>query len=253
METIAESNGEIVDAGVLAQTPRAVDVTPIAALPAQMADIARRLRSESKDTETILRAISISAVESIPGAEYASITLVTGDATVESPVLIGDLARESDRLQAELREGPCIRSALDSDTVWISDMRSEDRWPSFSRAAADLGIRSMLCFCLYVEGDNFGALNLHSTQVDAYDDDSRSIGSLFAAHAAIAFSAVREKEQIRAALTNRDIIGQAKGMLMERYTLSSDEAFRLLARLSQDSNTKLADVALQVVDAGPGE
>ncbi len=253
MEATAASNGEIIDSGVLSRTPRAVDVTPIAALPAQMADIARRLRSESKDTDTILRAISTASVESIPGAEYASITLVTGAATVESPVLIGDLARQSDRLQAELREGPCIRSALHSDTVWIRDMRVEDRWPTFAAAAADLGIRSMLCFCLYVEGDNFGALNLHSTQVDAFDDDSRSIGSLFAAHAAIAFSAVREKEQIRAALTNRDIIGQAKGMLMERYMLSSDEAFRLLARLSQDSNTKLADVALQVVDAGPGE
>lgn len=253
MQSLADMNGETNDNGVLSRPAPTTSMSPVAALPAQMADVARRLRSESKDTETILRAISASAVESIPGAEYASITLVTGKAAVESPVLIGDLARESDRLQAELREGPCIRSALHSDTVWIRDMTDEPRWPAFSAAAAELGIRSMLCFTLYVEGDNFGALNLHSTRVDAFDDDSRSIGALFAAHAAIAFSSVREKEQIRAALTNRDIIGQAKGMLMERYTLNSDEAFRLLARLSQDSNTKLADVALQVVDAGPGE
>ncbi|WP_299570550.1 GAF and ANTAR domain-containing protein [uncultured Williamsia sp.] len=218
-----------------------------------MADLARRLRSESRDTETILRAICAAAVESIPSAEYASITLVENRSTITSPVLIGNLAADSDRLQAELHEGPCVTSALQSDTVVIDDMRSDDRWPRFSAAAADLGIRSMLCFCLYVEGDSFGALNLHSTRVNAFDDESRSIGSLFAAHAAIAFSSVREKEQIRSALTNRDVIGQAKGMLMERYSLSADDAFQLLARLSQDSNTKLADVALQVVEAGPGQ
>ncbi|MBT0567510.1 GAF and ANTAR domain-containing protein [Williamsia sp. CHRR-6] len=219
-----------------------------------MAEIARRLRSESKDTDSVLRAISRAAVDAIPGAEFASITLVTKQAQVESPILIGDLARESDRLQAELREGPCIRAAIDSDTICIDDVSVPDpRWPRYSAEATKLGIGSILCFCLWVEGDNFGALNLISTKTDAFDDDSRSIGSLFAAHAAIAFSAVRETEQIRAALTNRDIIGQAKGMLMERYSLSADEAFRLLARLSQDTNTKLVDVALQVVEAGPGE
>ncbi|MEH3154949.1 MAG: GAF and ANTAR domain-containing protein [Gordonia paraffinivorans] len=218
-----------------------------------MADLARRLRSESRDTESILRAISAAAVESIPNAEYASITLVEDKTTISSPVLIGDLAAEADRLQAELREGPCVTSALQADTEIIADTLTDDRWPRFSRAAAEHGIRSMLCFCLYVDGNNFGALNLHSTQPDAFDDESRSIGSLFAAHAAIAFSSVREKEQIRSALTNRDIIGQAKGMLMERYSLNADDAFQLLARLSQDSNTKLADVAVQVVEAGPGE
>ncbi|MGZ8177469.1 GAF and ANTAR domain-containing protein [Williamsia sp. SKLECPSW1] len=217
-----------------------------------MADVARRLRSESRDTDTILRAICVAAVDSIPNAEYASITLVENKSTITSPVLVGDLAAESDRLQAELKQGPCVTSALQADTVVIDDMRVDDRWPQFSAAAADLGIRSMLCFCLYVEGDSFGALNLHSRQTDAFDAESQSIGSLFAAHAAIAFSSVREKEQIRSALTNRDIIGQAKGMLMERYSLSADDAFQLLARLSQDSNTKLADVALQLVEAGPG-
>jgi GAF domain-containing protein len=226
--------------------------TPLSNLSAQMAELARKLRSESRDTDTVLRAISAAAVESIPNAEYASITLVENKSTITSPVLIGDPAAEADRLQAELKEGPCLASALSNDTELIDDTLSDDRWPRFSAAVAAIGIRSMICFCLYVEGDNFGALNLHSTQPHAFDDESLSIGSLFAAHAAIAFSSVREKEQIRSALTNRDVIGQAKGMLMERYSLSADDAFQLLARLSQDSNTKLAEVAVQVVEAGPG-
>lgn len=221
------------------------------ALSEQMADVARMLRSESKDTDTVLKAISKSAVESVPGAEYASVTLVTGNNKVETPVMIGDLAGKCDELQQELGEGPCIRSALSEQTTRIDDLASDTRWPRFAAGATELGIKSMICFCLYIEDDTFGALNLHSSTMDAFDDESLSIGSLFAAHAAIAFSAVREKDQIRAALTNRDIIGQAKGMIMERFGLDPDEAFRLLARLSQDSNVKLAEIALQVVSAGP--
>lgn len=251
MTAQSDSTGEVSHSDLLDH--RSPDPTSRPALPMQMADVARRLRSESRDTNTILRAICLAAVDSIPNAEYASITLVEGTSSITSPVLIGDLAADSDRLQAELQEGPCVTSALQADTIVIDDMRAEHRWPRFSAAAAELGIRSMLCFCLYVEGDNFGALNLHSTAENAFDVESQSIGSLFAAHAAIAFSSVREKEQIRSALTNRDIIGQAKGMLMERYSLSADDAFQLLARLSQDSNTKLADVAAQVVEAGPGQ
>ena len=75
---------------------------------------------------------------------------------------------------------------------------------------------------------------------------------MFAAHAATAFGAVREKEQLRAALTSRDLIGQAKGMLMERYQIDATAAFSLLARLSQDSNTKLVEIAAQIIEAGPG-
>lgn len=224
---------------------------PSTALSAQMADVARLLRSESKDTESVLHAISKSAVESVPGAEYASVTLVTGKGRVQTPVMIGDLAGKSDELQQELGEGPCIRSALSEETVRIDDMATDTRWPAFAAGANQLGIKSMICFCLYIENENFGALNLHSSTPNSFDDESVSIGSLFAAHAAIAFSAVRERDQIRAALTNRDIIGQAKGMIMERYGLDPDESFRLLARLSQDANVKLAEIALQVVTAGP--
>ena len=110
-----------------------------------------------------------------------------------------------------------------------------------------MGVRSMICFQLYVEGFNFGSLNLHSTRVRAFGEDAESIGSLFAAHAAIAFSSAREEQQIRAALTTRDVIGQAKGMLMERYKLGAQGAFAMLATLSQESNVKLADIAHQVV------
>lgn len=216
----------------------------------QIARLVREVRAESNDSEAALRAITKAAVTSVPGAEYASITMVT-DGEIETPVMVGDIAGASDELQQRYGEGPCIRAAVDDATIWISDMRNETRWPKFSVAAAELGISSMICFCLYIEGSDFGALNLHSTRIDAFDDEARMLGQLFAAHAATVYSAVREKEQLRIALGSRDIIGQAKGMIMERYRLDADAAFRLLARLSQDANTKLVDVAAQIVIAGP--
>lgn len=217
----------------------------------EVAQTVRQLQAESIDTDTVLRGITKAAVETVDGAEYASVTLVTCG-RIETPVMVGDLAGQSDELQAQLGEGPCVRSAVDDVTVWVDDMRTETRWPAFAPAAADLGILSMVCFCLYIDGNDFGALNLHSPQPHAFDEDGRAVGRLFAAHAATAFSAVREKEQLRTALGSRDLIGQAKGMLMERYRLDADAAFSLLARLSQDTNTKLVDVARQVIDAGPG-
>ncbi|WAC57803.1 GAF and ANTAR domain-containing protein [Gordonia sp. SL306] len=216
----------------------------------RMAEIVRELRMESTDTESVLRGISKTAVGSVPGAEYASVTMVT-KGQIETPVIVGDLAGKSDAVQRELNEGPCVRSAVDDVTIIIDDMSREQRWPRFAPAASELGIGSMVCLCLYIDGRDFGALNLISTATHAFGPESVSVGELFAAHCATAFSAVREKEQLRAALSSRDIIGQAKGMIMERYRIDADEAFRLLSRLSQDGNIKLVEVATRIVESGP--
>ncbi|UCZ88546.1 MULTISPECIES: GAF and ANTAR domain-containing protein [Gordonia] len=225
-------------------------MTELADFGAQMTRIAGEMRRESDDTEAALRSMTKFAVDAIPGAEYATVTLVA-NGTIETPVMVGDLGGQADNLQRDLGEGPCIRAAVSDLTVWIDDMRTETRWPNFAAAAADLGIRSMACFYLYIDGDDSAALNLHSTEPAAFTAEARQLGELFAAHAATAFGAIQEKQQLRAALGSRDIIGQAKGMIMERYRLDADEAFALLARLSQDTNTKLVEVATQIVKAGP--
>lgn len=216
-------------------------------LSRRMAAIARDLRREHSDPDRTLQAITDSSVVNVPSAEYASITTVLQGKFVHSAALSGDIAAKCDAIQEQLGEGPCLESAIEQRTIRIDDMDADDRWPRFAVAAAGLGVQSMICFQLYVEGFNFGALNLHSSRKNAFDADAESIGSLFAAHAAIAFSSAREEQQIRAALTSRDVIGQAKGMLMERYKLGAQAAFALLSKLSQDSNVKLADLAHQVV------
>ena len=128
-------------------------MTDLADFGAQMTRIAGEMRRESDDTEAALRSMTKFAVDAIPGAEYATVTLVA-NGTIETPVMVGDLGGQADNLQRELGEGPCIRAAVSDLTVWIDDMRTETRWPNFAAAAADLGIRSMACFYLYIDGDD---------------------------------------------------------------------------------------------------
>ncbi|MDF0532555.1 GAF and ANTAR domain-containing protein [Tsukamurella sp. 8J] len=221
-------------------------------LSERMGEIARRLRELSTSSERVLSAITEFAVGQVPGADFASVTLVDAKGQITSPVVVGDEAQRIDDLQQELGEGPCVGATFDDKTtIEVPDVATDARWPRFGRAASDAGVGSIECFCLYVQNDAYGTLNLMARDPHAFSAESSSIGSLFAVHAAVAFSAVREKEQIRAALTTRDVIGQAKGMIMERYKLDADGAFRLLARLSQDANVKLAEVAAQVIEAGP--
>ena len=108
----------------------------------------------------------------------------------------------------------------------------------------------MLSFQLYVERDNLGALNLYSADACAFDDESEHVGLLFAAHAAVAMAGARRQEQLTHAVTVRDLIGQAKGILMERYKITADQAFQVLARASQQTNRRLADVADELTQTG---
>ena len=132
----------------------------------------------------------------------------------------------------------------------MPDLRHEQRWPNFARRAFEAGAGGMLSIQLYVEGGDLGALNLYSLEPAVFDDESEQVGLLFASHAAVAFAGARKQDNFTSALAGRDLIGQAKGILMERYDLDGDEAFRVLVRVSQTSQTshrKLRDVAAELV------
>ena len=109
----------------------------------------------------------------------------------------------------------------------------------------------MLCFRLFVEGDTLGALNLYSKAGNAFGQESRTVGLVFAAHAAIALSSAIHDEQMEEALQSRDLIGQAKGILMAREGITADQAFDMLRRASQRLNVKLRDVAGSIVNPPP--
>ena len=212
-------------------------------------ELARSLE-EHDDPDVMLAEIVTAAVAMVPGADEGSISVVTGRRSIGSQAPTGDLPMQVDALQEETRQGPCLDAAYDELTVRVTDMASESRWPEFARRASQAGAASMLSLQLYVEGDNLGALNLYSRTPNAFDDESEQVGLLFASHAAVAYAGVRKEVQLAQALGSRDLIGQAKGILMERYKISGERAFLVLTRVSQDNNRKLHDIATELVHRG---
>lgn len=215
-----------------------------------MGRLARALQSEHSNLELTLEAITDAATGNIPGADHAGITLVVGRQKVETRAATDELPREIDRLQERLREGPCLQSVWEHETVRIDDMASETRWPRLAAGARDLGVGSALTFQLFVDGDNLGALNLYAVEPDRFGPESEDVGYLFATHAAIALASAQHESQLTFALTTRDIIGQAKGILMERHKIDADQAFALLTKISRDHNIKLRDLADTLAHSG---
>ncbi|WP_199701033.1 GAF and ANTAR domain-containing protein [Jiangella rhizosphaerae] len=212
-------------------------------LAQRMGELARQLQ-EQHGVDDTLRSIVHAAVDTIPGAQYAGISVIERRATVRTPVFSDDIVAKVDQAQIELAEGPCVDVLYQRQTVRSSNLATEPRWPRFAARAVELGVHSMLSFQLFVTGDDLGALNLYSERSGAFsDDDAEEIGLLFAAHAAVAMADAQNIANLTIAVASRDLIGQAKGILMERYQLTSDQAFDLLVRTSQTTNTKLHQIA----------
>ena len=215
-------------------------------LAADLGSIARSLEAED-DTEAMLDDLVATGVRLIPGAQAASISVVLGRRQVTSQHPSSDLARQVDALQSEAGEGPCLDAIYEQSTVRVPDLRHEQRWPLFAQRAYELGVGSMLSFQLYVEGDNLGSLNLYNHAADGFDDESEQVGLLFASHAAVAYADAKKIDGLARAIATRDLIGQAKGILMERYGIDADHAFAVLTRASQYTQLRLRDVAAELV------
>lgn len=218
-------------------------------LAAQLGRLARSLEAEA-DSGAVLDDIVAAAVQIVPGVDAASISLMVARRRISSEHRTGALPERVDAIQTETGQGPCIDAAYDHQTVHVPDLAHEQRWPDFSRRAYEAGAGSMLSLQLFVQGDALGALNLYNTRPGGFDDRSEQVGLLFASHAAVAFAAARKVEHLDRAVSSRDLIGQAKGMLMERYRIDQDGAFRVLARVSQSTNRPLRDVARELVSTG---
>jgi transcriptional regulator with GAF, ATPase, and Fis domain len=210
------------------------------------AEMARALLAEADVQQTLQRIVDL-AVETIDGCDHAGITFLKGK-QVTTPAASDDVPRIVDTLQYETDEGPCLSAIREHGVFQTGDLGREERWPEFSaRAQRETGVTSMLAFRLFVEGDTLGSLNLYSKEADAFDERSRTVGLVFAAHAAVALSTALHDEQMEEALQSRDLIGQAKGILMAREGITADQAFEMLRRASQRLNVKLRDVAGEIV------
>jgi hypothetical protein len=199
--------------------------------------------------EETLEVITVGAVESVPGIEHASISLTGKDGRIKTLAPTDRLAVRADELQYELGEGPCLDAVLDEPVVQVDDIGTDLRWPAYGpRAAKELGVGSQLAFQFRAEPHARGGLNLYSNQPNSITAETRQIGVLFANLAAVALGWSRQDQTLTEALGSRNVIGQAIGVVMERYSLDPDRAFGFLVRTSQTGNIKLRDVAAGVVD-----
>ncbi|OBG89088.1 histidine kinase [Mycobacterium sp. E136] len=220
-------------------------------LAERMAELAR-VSASPRTVEDVLNDVTETACELIPGAEAVGVLLIGRGGRFESLAGTSELPHTLDEIQMQFSEGPCVEAALNELILRTDDFRNEDRWPLYAAAAVDHGVLSGLSIKLYTADRTAGALNMFSSNARAFDAEDEVIGTVLAAHAAAAILASRQGEQLQSAMATRDRIGQAKGIIMERYGVDEVRAFEMLKQLSQDSNVKLADVAQRVIDTRSG-
>ncbi|MEU0530131.1 GAF and ANTAR domain-containing protein [Amycolatopsis tolypomycina] len=223
--------------------PDHLDPNPGAAL----SSIARTLQAEP-DVDSTLAAIVKAAVDHVDGAEQAGISLVERGRAIRTVAPTDDAVTAIDEVQYRTGQGPCLDAIAEHQVFSTGDLAAEDRWPAFARAAAGFGVRSMLSYRLFVTENTLGALNLYSRTRDAFSRQTQEDGRLFATHAAIALVGAQTEAQLTAAIESRDVIGMAKGILMQRHDVDAVAAFRMLVESSQHSNMKLHQVAAWLVD-----
>lgn len=211
-----------------------------------IASAARAIEHEVGAQDTIEKIVEL-AVKLIDDCDHAGISL-RRPGRIESPVVSDDLVRRIDVLQHEHGEGPCVDARVEEELVHSSDIAADERWPSWGpRTVEETGVCSVMCFRLFTTGDVIGALSLYSSGQGVFDADDRELGLALAAHAAIAMSGAHQIDTLHLAVDGRTVIGQALGILMERFDIDADQAFALLKRLSQDSNRRIRDLALELV------
>jgi GAF domain-containing protein len=214
-----------------------------------MEQLARALRVPQADLQATLDAIARTAVQTIGPAKYAGVNLYEQGKFVPQTV-VGEPPQILDVLQQETGIGPCIDASRGQVTIRAGDMTTETRWPEYVERALALGVASMLCVPLYVDDQQLGSVSLYGTDRGAFSLADEYVARLFATQAALALADAHRAGQLRHALSTRDVIGQAKGILMERHRITANEAFRMLSEASQRSNRKLADVARTLAETG---
>jgi GAF domain-containing protein len=211
--------------------------------------LARALHVEDARLEPTLKAIATSATAAHPAARDAGIILlVRGRLTPQA--VTGRAPQILDLRQQETGEGPCIEAARTQQVIIVSDTRNDARWPGFCAAAQARRVGSMLCVPLWAGQRRLGALSLYASAPASFSQHDVKLIELFATLAALALAEAQRAEQLREAITSRDLIGQAKGMLMERFRISDEAAFSTLARVSQSLNLKLTAVARHLIETG---
>ena len=205
---------------------------------------------EAPGVEETIDAVVQFALQAL-SCTYAGVALYARGSRPEVAAVTDPVVADVYDLQLSSQTGPLVTALQEKTTVLIRDTTSDDRWPEWAATVAALGVRSVLDVPLVTGAgahQTVGVLGLYSPAADAFDADDEAIAHILARHASVAVASARHEETMAQAVDARKLVGQAMGILMERFDVDGDRAFAILKRYSQDNNTKLRDVAQHLID-----
>jgi ANTAR domain/GAF domain len=202
--------------------------------------------------DSVYEAVCTSAVQLVDGCDHASLML-RRNGRVDTVAASDAVAQQIDELERALGEGPCL-DAIDDDEPdqhICSDLTEGSKWPQLARLIIErTSVRGMAGFRLREEGQRVGALNVFSDTPGALTDHSLDQAIMLTAFTSVALAALQRGEEattLRRGLESNREIGKAVGLLMALHDIDDDRAFEMLAKVSQEMNVKVAEVAAQVV------
>lgn len=212
----------------------------------EFAELARALGEVEQESDRLMLAVE-AAVELIPGCRHAGITVNRGG-ECHTLASTGEVLPAINALQNELGQGPCKSADRDEEVVVITDLVRDERWSTWgARVHGDFQLGSVISILVFTGRGVYGTLSLYGAGRGAFDADDLATAQALAGHLAVAMAAGREIDGMGVALQSRTVIGQAEGMVMERLGVDADQALAYLKRVSSHTNTKLVQVAQQIV------
>ena len=213
-----------------------------------------RLATGNLELEGLLTRVATYAVQAIPGADGAGLTLLEQDRS-DTVVSTAPFVSEIDAIQYRMGQGPCISAAAEGRPVLSGSLGGDSRWPRFGGRIARLGVHSVVSLPLVTPDGVVGAMNVYAHAKNVFDERAAELGMIFAAPAAIAVQNAhalaqtrRLAEQLQTALESRGIVDRAVGIMMSRSGGTEAEAMDRLRELSQTEHRKLVVVARSIVD-----
>lgn len=200
-----------------------------------------------QDLDGTLQSLTRAAVEMLPGVDEATITIRHADGSLKSCALTADFLEELDAWQFDHSEGPCYDGVTSNAFTVAGDLRHDARYPTYGGRAVAAGILSQAGLRLFESQRVRGGLNLYSRSIGALGDVA-FLAELFSEHARGAVAYASQVDGLREAVTSRQLIGQAVGIMMERFDLPEERAFAFMTRLSNDRNVKLRVIAQEIID-----
>jgi len=223
-------------------------------LPGVLAQMGAVLLS-AQTVNSAVNLVTALAAETIEDTIGAGVSLIDGRRK-RTTAASSSQVEQADALQYEFDAGPCLTAWRKQVPVNVPDVTTEERWPQWTQAVAGLGVRAVLSVPLVAGGESVGAIKVYSDRPGAYDSHFEHVLGLFARQAAILLTntqTLSDAQQLTANLTealrNRDVIGQAKGILLAQGAADGEAAFGMLVTASQRTNIKVRDVARQLVSS----